>query len=61
MLNRRTIKLSKPHPTQELILAQRKRFNVCCLGRRAGKTNLAIHLIVDEALRGGFVGVFAPV
>jgi len=61
-----TINLSEPHPMQVKVLAEAKRFNVLCCGRRWGKTNLSEELLLspeDEshgALNGQPVAYFAP-
>ncbi len=39
--------LPKLHPAQREILDNSRRFNVCCLGRRTGKTVLGVDVIVD--------------
>jgi hypothetical protein len=52
--------LSKPHPAQQKVLAEAKRFNVLQCGRRFGKTKLGTNLLLDTALRGYPAGWFAP-
>jgi Terminase large subunit, T4likevirus-type, N-terminal/Terminase RNaseH-like domain len=55
------IQLPKPHETQQLLLEQARRYNVVALGRRAGKSTLAQHVLVVRALqRAEPVGYFAP-
>jgi len=54
------IQLQAPHDAQQQILDQAKRFNVVALGRRAGKSTLAQHLLVESAIRGNPVGYLAP-
>jgi Terminase RNaseH-like domain/Terminase large subunit, T4likevirus-type, N-terminal len=54
------IKLVRPHPAQQQILDEAKRFNVVALGRRAGKSTLAQHLLADVALHAKPAGYFAP-
>lgn len=54
------IQLVRPHPAQQLILDEAKRWNVVALGRRAGKSTLALHLLADTALHGKPAGYFAP-
>lgn len=49
-----------PHPAQQQILNEARRFNVCTCGRRAGKTSLFINCAADCAIRGYPVGWFAP-
>src|SRR6266576_2675926 len=39
------IRLVRPHPAQQLILDEARRWNVVALGRRAGKSTLALHLL----------------
>jgi hypothetical protein len=55
-----TINLSQPHPAQEKILNEAKRFNVLCCGRRFGKSALAVNLASETALESFPVGYFAP-
>jgi hypothetical protein len=52
--------LNEPHPAQEKILSEAKRFNVLCCGRRFGKSALAVNLIAEVALSGNPVGYFTP-
>jgi hypothetical protein len=54
------IQLVRPHPAQQLILDEAKRWNVVALGRRAGKSTLALHLLTDTALHAQPAGYFAP-
>jgi hypothetical protein len=54
------IQLVRPHPAQQLILDEARRWNVVALGRRAGKSTLALHLLADTALHGKPAGYFAP-
>ncbi len=59
----RTIKLPRLHPAQKQIIQTAKRFNVCCLGRRTGKTVLGLDTIITSpkcALEGYPVAWFAP-
>ena len=56
----RTIRLARPHAAQAEILKQRQRFNVVALGRRAGKSKLAQHLLVHCALDRKPGGYFCP-
>lgn len=58
--NTLTLVLPKPHSAQRKILNEARRFNVASLGRRAGKTKLAINLLVEAALPGFPVAYFAP-
>jgi hypothetical protein len=39
------VTLNEPHPNQAKVLAEAKRFNVLCCGRRWGKSALAINLL----------------
>lgn len=55
-----TIRLSKPHETQARVLAERRRFNVLCCGRRWGKSALAVNLLCETALNGKPAGYFTP-
>lgn len=48
------------YPLQRELVQQARRFNVLCIGRRAGKTYLGIWLALSKALRGQPVGWFAP-
>src|SRR5882672_10276669 len=54
------IELPPLYPLQEQIKAEARRFNVLCIGRRAGKTYLGIRLALESALAGHPVGWFAP-
>lgn len=56
----KTVRLAQPHPAQAQILAERKRFNVVALGRRAGKSKLAQRLLVRAALAQQPGAYFAP-
>jgi len=60
MATTRTIRLARLHPAQAQIKAERRRFNVVALGRRAGKSKLAQDLLVDCALEQKPGGYFAP-
>jgi len=58
---RSRVVLPKPHAAQGQILGEARRFNVVSLGRRAGKSTLAQHLLATHALRHQQpVGYFAP-
>ncbi|MFN3717039.1 MAG: hypothetical protein ACK4R8_09985 [Thiobacillus sp.] len=53
------------HPAQKQILAESRRFNVCCLGRRTGKTVLGMDVLIDGprfrgAIHGNPTAWFAP-
>lgn len=54
------IKLSELHEGQLKVMAQSKRFNTLCCGRRWGKSELAIDLLCDTALEGKPSGYFTP-
>ncbi len=55
-----TLKIPKPHAGQLKIMAEMKRFNVICCGRRFGKTLLCTNLLLGPALAGYPVAWFAP-
>jgi hypothetical protein len=57
----RTVRLARPHPAQAQILAEKRRFNVVALGRRAGKSTLAQHLLIGKALERQPTAYIAPV
>lgn len=54
------MRLARPHAAQAQILSERKRFNVVALGRRAGKTKLAQHVLIHRALTGVPCAYMAP-
>lgn len=54
------VQLPSLYPLQEQIKAEATRFNVPCIGRRAGKTYLCTHLALETALAGHPVGWFVP-
>lgn len=54
------ISLYNPHQAQQIVLNERKRFNVVCCGRRWGKSKLAVNLLSEPALDGNPAGYFAP-
>lgn len=54
------ISLPKLYPLQQQIKSEAARFNVICLGRRAGKTYLSVHLLLETALAGYPAGWFTP-
>jgi hypothetical protein len=56
----RTIRLARLHPAQAQIKAERRRFNVAALGRRAGKSKLAQELLIDCTLERHPAAYFAP-
>lgn len=54
------IPLPPLYPLQEQIKAEATRFNVLCIGRRAGKTYLSTHLILETACAGYPAAWFVP-
>lgn len=58
-MNDLTVCLKKLHINQQKIIDGSSRFNVCNIGRRFGKTELAKDL-TSIALEGKFVGLWAP-
>jgi len=53
--------LPRPHPAQEIILSEARRYNVVACGRRFGKTTLGGNLLADPVLSQGLpCGWFAP-
>lgn len=54
------IKLPALHQAQRRIVAEAKRFNTVCCGRRWGKTKLAVDRLVHPALRGLPSVYFSP-
>lgn len=54
------VALPRLHAAQQLIVAQARRYNVVCLGRRAGKTCLGIDRLVQPALHGAPVAWMSP-
>ena len=55
-----TITLHRPHPGQQQMLDEAKRFNVGSCGRRYGKTDLIKKILIDVTLHGKPAGYFAP-
>lgn len=55
-----TLKLIKPHPAQQQIITEARRFNIVSCGRRFGKTKMAIDRLVSPALSGFPVAYFTP-
>lgn len=60
-----SIELSELHQAQKTMLAESRRFNVACLGRRSGKTFLGCDIVLDGprgkgALHGYPVAWYAP-
>lgn len=57
----KTIKLKKLHLKQRFVYDNRKRFNVVSCGRRWGKTELAMYLIVMGSIQNKFnIAYYAP-
>lgn len=55
------LELPRPHPGQRRLLAERRRFNVACMGRRWGKTKFGIGPLASPVLAAGYpVAWFAP-
>jgi phage FluMu gp28-like protein len=54
------IRLPKLHPAQTQIVAEARRFNVLCCGRRFGKTVLALDRLLRHGLAGKPTAWFAP-
>lgn len=54
------ITLTEPHPGQQQVITEAKRFNVLCCGRRWGKSALAVNLLSETALDGHPAGYFTP-
>lgn len=52
--------LPKPHNAQRQVIAEAKRFNVVCCGRRFGKTQLGINRTADPKVLAKPVGWFSP-
>lgn len=55
-----SVTLPKLYPLQQQIKDEAVRFNVPCIGRRAGKTFLCTNLVLETALAGYPVGWFVP-
>ena len=55
-----TVKLKRPHPLQQQILNESKRFNALKCGRRFGKSVLSENLAILPALEQKFVGYWTP-
>ncbi len=55
-----TIVLPYPHPAQQTVLQEAKRFNVVVCGRRWGKTDMGVTGSIETALDGKYSGWFAP-
>lgn len=55
-----TTALPTLHPSQRQVVAEAKRFNVVCCGRRWGKTTLGVDRLIAAALAGRPAGWFSP-
>lgn len=55
-----TLTLPRPHPSQQTIIRESRRFNVVVCGRRFGKTTLGIDRLTGPALEGYPVAWFSP-
>lgn len=55
-----TVELKVLHPAQQEIANHPARFKVVCCGRRFGKTDLSVDLLVNDALDGYPTAYFAP-
>ena len=54
------VRIPKPHTAQRQVLREARRFNVVCLGRRSGKTQMGVLLAIRAMSLGIPVGWFAP-
>lgn len=54
------VRIPKPHGAQRRVLREAKRFNVVCLGRRSGKTQMGLLLAIRAMCLSVPVGWFAP-
>ncbi len=54
------LRLSRPHAAQAQVLAESRRFNVLCAGRRFGKSRFGIRLAADTLLTGKPCGWLSP-
>lgn len=55
-----TLTLPRPHPAQEQVIHDARRFNILVCGRRWGKTELLINRLTRPLLAGKPVAWFAP-
>lgn len=55
-----SLKLPRPHKDQALVLADAKRFNTLCCGRRWGKTTIALDRITRTVLAQKRAAWFSP-
>lgn len=65
-VNRRTqenedIVFPELHEAQRDVIAKRKKYNVICFGRRAGKTMLGVWLVLETLMRRQLCGWISPV
>jgi hypothetical protein len=58
--NNLEIELPSPHTGQASVLQEAKRFNVLETGRRWGKSRISQNLLIEEAVKGYPVALFAP-
>lgn len=54
------LRLNRLHPKQQAIFDHPARFRVLACGRRFGKTEFAVHELIQRAIRGQSVAYFAP-
>ena len=54
------LQLRRPHPAQQKVIDEAKRFSVLACGRRWGKTEMGIQQLIKAALDGEPVAWFAP-
>lgn len=54
------VHLPRPLPWQRQVRTEARRFNVCAVGRRAGKSTMGYELLIDPALHSYPVAWFAP-
>src|SRR5215469_1251451 len=54
------LRLPTPHPAQQTIIQESKRFNIVCCGRRWGKTTLGQDRVIHPALSGKPAAWFSP-
>lgn len=54
------LRLSRPHQAQQQILSEARRFNVCCAGRRFGKSRFGLRLVSDVMLASKPTAWMAP-
>ena len=54
------VDLPEPHPNQEQILNEAKRFNHIRCGRRWGKTSIMVYLMIPAITKGWKIGIWFP-